>query len=297
MTRVLFVVFALCAASAGAQPSVEDVRRADALFQSGDHKGAAAAYEALVRVAPDSRRFWYRLGASANALRDDERAAHAFARVAAFGRNALAAFNAGAVFARMGRADTAFAWLRRAAATGAFGPDTFTADADLAGLRGDARWAPLLDSARRAWEPCAYDANARRFDFWVGDWEVRTAQGGQVAGENRIEKVSGSCAILENWTSRGGGTGKSLNFYNAQAGQWQQYWVGQGGATQYTASAWDGPTLRFVAEGTRPDGTPIKQRLSFTPIARDTVRQHGETSADGGRTWSTQYDFIYVRKR
>src|SRR5688500_15501403 len=95
MRRVVGVVAALTAAlaaggaTAAAQPTAEEVRRAAALFQAGDHKGAAAAYEALARGAPDSGRFWYRLGVSANALRDDARAAHAFARVAASGRNAI----------------------------------------------------------------------------------------------------------------------------------------------------------------------------------------------------------------
>ena len=47
------------------------------------------------------------------------------------------------------------------------------------------------------------DAAVRRqFDFWVGDWSVTV--GGQPAGDNRIEKILGGCALLENWTGAGG---------------------------------------------------------------------------------------------
>jgi len=37
-------------------------------------------------------------------------------------------------------------------------------------------------------------------------------------------------------------------------------------------------------------------RLTFTPIDKDTVRQHSELSEDGGQTWKTEYDFYYHRR-
>jgi hypothetical protein len=38
-------------------------------------------------------------------------------------------------------------------------------------------------------------------------------------------------------------------------------------------------------------------RLTFTPVDSNTVRQHGESSTDGGATWTTTYDLLYHRKR
>lgn len=145
-------------------------------------------------------------------------------------------------------------------------------------------------------EPCAADSNARRFDFWIGDWDVQTPQG-QPAGRNVIERVSGGCALLENWTAPNGSTGKSLNTWNRRLRRWQQYWVGQfGDVTEFRESEWVGPSLVYYADDALPDGSAIRRRLTFTPIARDTVRQHGERSADGGRTWTTEYDLRYVRR-
>src|ERR1700741_5316479 len=57
---------------------------------------------------------------------------------------------------------------------------------------------------------CVNDPERHRFDFWIGEWDVTTPDG-KPAGSSVIESVSGGCALLENWTSRSGGRGKSLN--------------------------------------------------------------------------------------
>jgi hypothetical protein len=38
-------------------------------------------------------------------------------------------------------------------------------------------------------------------------------------------------------------------------------------------------------------------RLTFFPVSADEVRQLGESSTDGGKTWKTQYDLYYHRKK
>src|SRR5436190_7905460 len=91
--------------------------------------------------------------------------------------------------------------------------------------------------------PCQADLNRRRFDFWIGEWNVET-RAGQPAGKSSVERVSGGCGLLENWTAPNGSTGKSLNTYNPEVGRWQQFWVGQFGAvTEYRDSEWRGDTL------------------------------------------------------
>ena len=47
--------------------------------------------------------------------------------------------------------------------------------------------------------PCEGDERFRESDFWLGDWEVSTAQG-PVVGTNRIEKRERGCVLLERWT-------------------------------------------------------------------------------------------------
>jgi hypothetical protein len=149
-------------------------------------------------------------------------------------------------------------------------------------------------SQQSAPTPCASDAERHRFDFWIGEWDV-TTQGGAPVGSSVIESVSGGCAILENWTSIRGGHGKSLNAYNPARHQWQQFWIGQdGGVGEYRSSELDGKSLAFIIKDDADSGTV--QRLTFTPVDSATVRQHSEASKDGGKTWTTQYDFYYHRK-
>lgn len=144
--------------------------------------------------------------------------------------------------------------------------------------------------------PCRTDSLRRAFDFWIGDWAVTNPQGAQV-GTSHVEAVSGGCGLLENWHDARGGEGKSLNTYDPAKKQWRQFWVGQLGAvTDYARSEWHDGTLSFFAQGPTSAGTPaVLIRLSFTPLSPDRVRQHGETSADGGTTWTTQYDLTYTR--
>ncbi|MFL5583975.1 MAG: hypothetical protein ACJ78K_03845 [Gemmatimonadaceae bacterium] len=141
---------------------------------------------------------------------------------------------------------------------------------------------------------CVNDPDRHRFDFWIGEWNV-TTKDGKPAGTSLIESVSGGCAILENWTSAGGGHGKSLNAYNPALHQWQQYWIGQDGIPiEFRWSQSDGKSLTFL---TRDPADSLKtQRLTFTPLDAVTVRQHGESSADGGKSWKTAYDLYYHRK-
>jgi hypothetical protein len=55
---------------------------------------------------------------------------------------------------------------------------------------------------------------------------------------------------------------------------------------------------RMVLKGTTADsgGTVTLNRITWTPISPDSVRQHWERSSDGGTTWSVAFDGTYVRQ-
>ena len=50
-------------------------------------------------------------------------------------------------------------------------------------------------------------------------------------------------------------------------------------------------------EGRDEDGKPVRNRITWSMIDNDPerLRQHWETSADGGRTWETAFDGLYSR--
>ncbi len=126
----------------------------------------------------------------------------------------------------------------------------------------------------------------RQFDFWIGLWAVTDAEG-HFAGVNRIEPRNGGCVLHEHWMSaRGGYSGTSLNWLGADQ-RWHQSWVdSMGQALQLTGGLAGGSMVM--------EGAP-KQRITWTPIDRDTVRQRWEMSANEGKSWTVAFDGLYHR--
>lgn len=73
------------------------------------------------------------------------------------------------------------------------------------------------------------------FDFWLGEWNVYSNdENRQLQGTNSITKHHKNCLIMENWTNQQGGTGSSMNYYDAVEDQWRQLWVAGGYSIDYT---------------------------------------------------------------
>jgi len=149
-------------------------------------------------------------------------------------------------------------------------------------------------SAQQQPAPCS-TSEYRQFDFWAGSWNVFNPKGQQV-GTNTIEPILGGCALRESWVGSGQGRGFSFNMYDRTTGRWHQTWVGNGGLLLLL----DGGLAedRMVLEGTTANaqGGKTLHRITWTPVAADSVRQLWETSADEGKTWSVAFDGLYVRR-
>lgn len=267
---------------------------ADSAYAAKDYQHAAALFERLTRIDSTLPRYWVKLGNSAALTQDYKTGARAFARASALRAGPAATYNVGAMLARLGQTDSAFAWLSRAVQTGFADTATLGSDEDLASLRGDARFAKLRQQASVAPSPCRDDPNYRRFDFWVGNWRVTTVGGTQV-GTSHVDVVSGGCALLENWRDMRGGEGKSLNTFDPATGGWRQFWVGQAGnVTDYSVGEWNGSTLTYTAHSRGANGRPdLILHMMFSPLDSGVVRQFGEASTDGGKTWGSSFDFHY----
>jgi hypothetical protein len=136
---------------------------------------------------------------------------------------------------------------------------------------------------------------ARQFDFWIGDWEVFSPDG-KKAGENRIESMAEGWGLLENWIGGGGYTGKSLNTWLPQKKQWQQFWVGAGDALLLSGGLNEKGEMVLVGQATDRAGKEVINRITWTPNADGTVRQHWESATDGGATWTKVFDGLYRKK-
>jgi len=147
--------------------------------------------------------------------------------------------------------------------------------------------------------PCAGNPLYRQFDFWIGEWEAFGVNG-KKAGDSRISLILDSCIILEEWTSaQAGYAGKSYNTYNPATGKWQQYWVdNKGGITEYFNGRFENNTMVLETANTQqPDGTYKILKMTFSQPAAGKVRQFGQSSNDEGKTWQTDFDLEYRRKK
>ena len=144
------------------------------------------------------------------------------------------------------------------------------------------------------------DCNApehRQFDFWVGEWNVTTPQG-QPAGTNRIERTLEGCALMEDWTSAGGTSGSSFNFYDRATGQWYQSWIDErGGALRMSGGLVEGKMVLQTEPLRRRDGVTVVHRVSWSREDGQRVRQFWESTTDGGKTWIVAFDGMYERKQ
>lgn len=161
----------------------------------------------------------------------------------------------------------------------------------------------ILISSSNAQKPCN-DPVYRQFDFWVGEWEAFNPKGNK-GGDSKISIILDSCIILEEWTSAGTTQqgikymGKSFNTYNRSTKQWQQTWVDNvGGSTEFLrGERSDGKIIFYADKVVGPKGEIFMRRLTFTKLSGDKVRQFGERSDDQGKTWATEYDLEYRRKK
>lgn len=143
---------------------------------------------------------------------------------------------------------------------------------------------------------CSAEAN-RAFDFWEGRWVVRTAAG-TLAGHNTLSVILGECVLREHYTTPSGYEGFSFNAYDAARGVWHQTWMDNGGAVLQLDGGFVDGAMVLEGETVGPNGQTTANRITWTRIDGDPdrVRQHWETSTDGGGTWTTAFDGRYTRQ-
>jgi hypothetical protein len=201
--------------------------------------------------------------------------------------------------ARAGRVAEARAALKRAAERGFFNLALLDSDPDLAPVRADAGFAEVRQAVDRNARPCVYAPEHRALDFWVGEWDVRPTGAPDTTppSRSRVELVEDQCVVAEHYTAAGY-SGRSHNLYDRADKRWEQFWVDNKGARHhYVGQARDG-NLYYEADRAHVFGTqgPVKLKMTFFNQGPEQVRQLGEQSSDGGKTYTVSYDLTYRRK-
>jgi tetratricopeptide (TPR) repeat protein len=287
--------------------SAKQLGVADSLFLVGDWKNAAIQYEAVLPNLPNNGLGWSRLGFAYHNTGDYEQAIASYMKaLQAKPTQQLQA----SVYARLTRSyakqnklDLAIESLEKALDAEYSNLSELESSTDLENVRRDPRFSKLILRTRENAFPCLTQSKLREFDFWIGEWTVYPNGSKTIVGNSRVEMASGGCMILENWTAVGAtpNEGKSMNYVNHATGKWEQLWIGSGGITannpqRFVNGDYRDKAMRFEYEQTSPQGRKQIGRFTFFNEGNNRVRQLNEVSSDNGKTWSTVYDFVYVRK-
>lgn len=157
-------------------------------------------------------------------------------------------------------------------------------------------FAPPAAAQEQTAPPACTAEEHGQFDFWLGTWEVKT-EDGEVAGTNTITKAHGGCVLREEWDGVGGGTGESVNVYDAATGTWHQTWVDHQGRLLMLDGGLDSRG-RMVLSGERPgkDGLTVTDEITWDPQEDGTVLQVWSISTDAGTTWRELFRGTYYKQ-
>ena len=169
------------------------------------------------------------------------------------------------------------------------------------------------ETAPQATVPGCSSAGFRAFDFWLGDWQVRLADG-TLAGENRIEASADGCYLTERWRGARGSTGYSINFFEPGSDRWRQLWVSAGAIIEISGGLEGGSMvltgeIRYQQQPPGPDGFtppgagPVRPfRGRWTPLTDGRVRQYFEelisdnsNGAPGNEKWQPWFEGFYSK--
>jgi hypothetical protein len=195
--------------------------------------------------------------------------------------------------ARGGEKEKMYAVFERSLTLGGIAAESLNVEKDFAAVKGEAKFVEYVKKLDALAVPCRARPEFRQFDFWVGEWLPKNAQGVTV-GTSSIQLILSSCIVFENWETPVS-AGKSFNVFDVRDGKWHQTWVDNRGLmTHYVGALVDGKMV-LDSESVQ-NGQKTIARMTYSKLPNGDVRQHGESSTDG-KTWMTTFDFIYVRKK
>ena len=297
----IFAVIPMRASAQTAGSSDSVAQAAEKAYTSENWTEAERQYSELTKQQPENARFWYRLGVSARGDRHFDVALEAMKKAKTLGAGKglpafLADYEIATTYAAMGDSARSLETLRSSANAGFMMSSRLQNDTEWNSLRTNDQFAALAKQIHHNSAPCE-DGEFKQFDFWVGDWDVASAADGVHRGNSHISKEMGGCVVWENWTSAGSPYfGKSYNTWNPNLKRWEQYWVDtSAGVMFFHGTLKDNVMDYWTDDVPQASGGTLLRHLQFFNLAPDKVRQFSQGSTDSGKTWHTEYDFIYTR--
>ena len=159
------------------------------------------------------------------------------------------------------------------------------------------------------------DAQARVFDFWVGDWDIRQsilredATFVTLPAKTSVSLVLDGCALVEYWEGHvqffWEGMQEpepmkaiSVRAYDPRRSEWNIYWMDTRSRrfdTPYVGN-FAGDRGDFYREWETPEGRSVG-RIRFSHVLPDSVNWSLAVSSDGRQNWTTIWSMEMRRAR
>ncbi|MBL7871218.1 MAG: hypothetical protein JNM78_06380 [Cyclobacteriaceae bacterium] len=294
-TIIPLIISLLTGLVAIAQPvTQEDRTKANEYFIATDWPKVVLSYQAIAKSEPQNANARMRAGIGLLNQNKTQAAIKQLEEATALGTNPMPFFYLASAYAQANQSDKCLAAMDNALKNGFSALSLFENDPNLAKIKSLPAMVEMHQRLLKGVYPCRYSEKARQFDFWIGEWEVKSTSG-QQAGSSSIQLILGECVIYENWTSAPpqNYAGKSFNLYNASTGKWMQTWVDDKGAViEFIDGEYKDHKFVFF---TKPDTQNQITRLTFFHMEPNLVRQLFEVTTDDGKTWNTTTDLYYHR--
>ena len=288
-------------AGAQQQNTGSNFRQADSLFLAKDFIAAGKMYQTLIRDTSTDAFHLNRLGYTE--LLEQKYAASEKHFKMALRAHPVPGIKA-SVYSRLAMLEAvqkqvapAFVFLDSAIQAGYICLNELDSSSNFNNIRSSASFKERREKLFNSLYPCFNNQRAREFDFWIGEWNVYVTGTTALAGHSVVQKISGGCALLENWNSSLS-EGKSMNYIDDSTGKWKQVWVGSypNGKQDFINGVYSDSAMRFIFTTRDAQGVINQGKFTFFNEGTNQVRQLSETSADNGKTWIVNYDFTYIRK-
>ena len=267
---------------------------ADQLFANSEFAAAADAYHELIDDGIDVPRNRYQLGRALHEGGDPAaaRVAYLAALQSGFQPEGQARYHLARAEISLGHRGAALQQLEALVRLGSPPAPVLQSAAEFAVLQDEPRYRAVLE----ALSPCR-SPEYHQFDFWLGHWDVTPAGKTQSTAENLISSRQGGCVVMEQYTN-GAYSGMSINFYDRATELWHQSWMDNAGGAVHLQGGLNEAGEMVLTDRDLPvsSATGTVNRITWTPLPAGEVRQHWESSSDGGQNWKTAFDGIYSPK-
>ena len=275
---------------------------ADSFYFASDWSNAEKLYRQLLKDTSTNSVEWQRLGFTYYNLGKNDDALLSYEKAE---KNNPPAAMQPYLYSRMAKVygiknnnQKTIEYLQNAVDFGYFNLKELDTAREFSAFQSDAKFKELRTKVYNTLYPCHTNAHAREFDFWAGEWDVYATGTTTLVGHSVVQIISEGCALLENWEG-GNSSGKSINFIDPNTNKWKQSWSGSyaNGNQEFVNGEYKDSAMRFEFETKDAQGKKIIGRFIFYNQGPNQVRQFNETSNDDGKTWTTSYDFTYIRKK